>query len=57
MGLAFTYISKNGIATEKAYPYMGYDETCHYDGKGEKPFIDWCAVKPYSSEALRSAIS
>ena len=31
MEYAFAYLVEKGCMTEKDYPYVGYDDTCHYD--------------------------
>lgn len=59
MDYAFTYIKDNGgIDTEKAYPYEGIDDTCHYNPKAvgatDKGFVD---IPQGDEDALQKAVA
>lgn len=59
MDNAFQYIKDNGgIDTEKAYPYEGIDDSCHYNkkdvGATDKGFVD---VPSGDEDALKKAIA
>jgi cathepsin F len=50
---AFSYIIKNrGIATEESYPYLGYDDTCHYDNKTKGATISSWKMLPTDEDQL-----
>lgn len=59
MDQAFQYIKENGgIDTEKAYPYEGVDDTCHFNKKAigatDKGFVD---IPTGDEEALKKALA
>jgi cathepsin L len=58
MDWAFTYIKKQGIESEKAYPYVAEDQDCAYDPKkkvaSDTGFVDIAAM---NETALQTAIA
>ncbi|XP_012673534.3 cathepsin K-like [Clupea harengus] len=58
MTYAFDYVRRNGIAAEKAYPYTGMDERCHYNSSMNRASCrSYRQIKKGDKKMLKLALS
>lgn len=58
MGTAMDYVAVKGLESEADYPYVGYDDDCHYDETKSTNFIkSHIYVTPNDPVALLNAVA